>query len=281
MTQSTPKFKADLATVAQIILDRYDELREGRTYAPEMEMLRLALQSNAAHSQQQLTDAGTNCLSREADQSSASAALNAAHIEQSYQPSPVQILTQALQRICLNIYGDHPAQNIAGDALEQYNKVSSNLPQIAQAGLLAELDWCIKEGCNGPRSHAALLAARASISNRRIASGVELVGMIVGDAPVHGWHMEAFKPWDHIGAGTRLYALVATDNKKDRMPHPSDEQWFSVQITASGDDDTTARETVEHALRSAHNNGYPITWNSPVPCAVPDEDREGGSHGAR
>lgn len=32
------------------------------------------------------------------------------------------------------------------------------------------------------------------------------VGEIVANDPVHGWHMNAFKPWSEIGEGTLLYA---------------------------------------------------------------------------
>lgn len=51
---------------------------------------------------------------------------------------------------------------------------------------------------------------------------VEAVGEIIANDPVHGWHMNAFKPWNEIGEGTLLYAglpprvtqsMVDTQNK--------------------------------------------------------------------
>lgn len=51
----------------------------------------------------------------------------------------------------------------------------------------------------------AIAADRAS---RQVANKAEVepVGVIVADDPVHGWYMHALKPWNEIGAGTKLYA---------------------------------------------------------------------------
>lgn len=44
---------------------------------------------------------------------------------------------------------------------------------------------------------------------------LEVVGKIVANDPVHGWHMQALKPWDEIGDGTVLYAAHPDDCSKD------------------------------------------------------------------
>ncbi|TCK39691.1 Ead/Ea22-like protein [Paraburkholderia sp. BL8N3] len=68
------------------------------------------------------------------------------------------------------------------------------------------------------RADALLDAERAREERNRVgveirrellmAHGLEEVGVVVADDPVHGWHMHATKPWDEIGAGTELYAKV-------------------------------------------------------------------------
>lgn len=40
---------------------------------------------------------------------------------------------------------------------------------------------------------------------------------MVADDPVHGWHMQALKPWDEIGAGTKLYAAPVANAGQARI----------------------------------------------------------------
>ena len=51
-------------------------------------------------------------------------------------------------------------------------------------------------------------AIAADRTSRQVANKAEVepVGVIVADDPVHGWYMHALKPWNEIGAGTKLYA---------------------------------------------------------------------------
>lgn len=62
-------------------------------------------------------------------------------------------------------YGDQPEDtaHLCCTACGGSGHIDDMRP-AADNELLAELDWCIKEGCNGPRSHEALVRARAALS---------------------------------------------------------------------------------------------------------------------
>jgi hypothetical protein len=49
-------------------------------------------------------------------------------------------------------------------------------------------------------------ARRACEAHQPAQEQAEPIGEVVANDPVHGWHVRVFKPWNEIGAGTKLYA---------------------------------------------------------------------------
>lgn len=97
-----------------------------------------------------------------------------------------------------------PAPVVAVDALA-VERIADELEQEAQG---YEGDFAdVVNGCVDALRKLATQPAQAPAG--------EPVGEVVADHTVHGWHMQALKPWNEIGAGTKLYAApVANAGQK-------------------------------------------------------------------
>lgn len=62
----------------------------------------------------------------------------------------------------------------------------------------------------------------------------EVVGVIVADDPVYGWHIRALKPWDQIGAGTKLYTRAPEADSSSAAPIALSKQLRSVYAAYNG-----------------------------------------------
>jgi hypothetical protein len=100
---------------------------------------------------------------------------------------------------------------------------------------------CREWGGNGLWHHAGCPTKQGACWLEQPASGsqpaeraAEPVGKVVANHPVHGWHMEALKPWNEIGDGTLLFAAAPSSADVGELPHSDDIWWdkFAAECKA-------------------------------------------------
>lgn len=118
-----------------------------------------------------------------------------------------------------------------------------------------------------------LATCEAALADR--AQQGEPVGEVVAFDPVHGWHMEAYIPWEEIGAGTKLYraATKAADPDSNSLEFEGIEAVFEFEEDGIGGQDSAKIKRVER-----HSGGILVVidhWPEPATkaassnCATP------------